>query len=46
MSCLIVMNTREKIEPIAIVGNWWQQTIDKFTDYKHIFKKDVIIEFK
>ena len=30
------MNTGAKSEPIA--EDWWQETIDKFTDQKHIFK--------
>ena len=38
------MNIRAKSE--AIVEEWWQGTIDKFTDQKHIFKKNFIIEFK
>ena len=38
------MNIRTKSEPI--VEEWWQETNDKFTDQKHIFKKDPIIEFK
>ena len=38
------MNIRAKSE--SIVEDWWQETIDKFTDQKYIFKKDFIIEFK
>ena len=38
------MNIRAKSEPVA--EDWWQEAIDKFTDQKHIFKMDVIIEFK
>ena len=36
--------SRAKSEPI--VEDWWQETIDKFTDQKHIFKKELISEFK
>ena len=39
-----VRNIRAKSEPI--VEDWWQETVDKFTDQKHIFKKDFIIELK
>ena len=38
------MKIRAKSEPV--VEDWWQQTIDKFTDQKQIFKMDFIIEFK
>ena len=38
------MNIRAKSEPI--VEDWWQETIDKLTNQKHIFKKDFITEFK
>ena len=38
------MNIGSKSE--AIGEGWWQETIDKFTDQKHIFKEDFIIEFK
>ena len=38
------MNIRAKSEPV--VEDWWQETIDKFTDQKHIFNMDFIIEFK
>ena len=33
------MNIRPKSEPI--VKGWWQETIDKFTNQKHIFKNDL-----
>ena len=47
----MVMHIRAKSEPIVNnrfqhVEDWWQETIDKFTDQKHICKKDFIIEFK
>ena len=38
------MNITAKSEPI--VEDWWQETTDKFTDQKKIFKKDFITEFK
>ena len=38
------MNIRAKSEPI--VEDWWQETIDKFTNQKYILKKDFITEFK
>ena len=38
------MNISAKSE--SILEEWWQETIDKFTGQKHIFKKDSIIEFK
>ena len=38
------MNIGAKSEPI--VEDWWQEDIDKFTNHKHIFKKDFIIEFE
>ena len=34
------MNIRAKSEPV--VEDWLQETIDKFTDQKHIFKKDFL----
>ena len=37
------MKIRAKSEPV--VEGWWQETIDKFTDQKHIFKMDFVIEF-
>ena len=40
----MVMHIRAKSEPI--VEDWWQETIDKFTDQKHVCKKDFIIELK
>ena len=38
------MNIGAKSEPI--IEDWWQEDIDRFTNQKHIFKKDFIIEFK
>ena len=38
------MNIRAKSE--TVVEGWWQETINQFTDQKHIFKMDLIIEFK
>ena len=38
------MNIRAKSE--AVIENWWQETIDKFTDRKHTFNMDFAIEFK
>ena len=38
------MNIRAKSKPI--VKDWWQETIDKFTDQNHNFKMGFIIEFK
>ena len=40
----MVTDIRVKSKPI--VDDWWQETIDKLTDQKYIFKKDFIIEFK
>ena len=37
------MKIRAKSKPV--VEGWWQETIDKFTDQKHIFKMDFVIEF-
>ena len=34
------MTIRAKSEPV--IEDCWRETIDKFTDQKHIFKKDFI----
>ena len=38
------MTIRAKSEPV--IEDWWRETIEKFADQKHNFKKDFIIEFK